>query len=103
MGYYLEVNEKSPIVSIENEYPFKKINTRKNNDYLFKVTYFENKINIDFFHALTDGNVEALASGIFGITCSSLIYRIKKNREVDIQDVYNGFINTVIEGLTKNK
>lgn len=54
--YYLGENEKKPIVSIENEYPFHKVNTEKNNDYLFEVSYFENKINIDFFHALTDGN-----------------------------------------------
>ena len=27
-----------------------------NNGYLFKVTYFKNKINIDIFHALTDGD-----------------------------------------------
>ena len=54
--YYFEENKEWPIVSIENEYPFKKINTKENNNYLFKVTYFEEKINIDFFHALTDGN-----------------------------------------------
>lgn len=54
--YYLGENDKKPIVSIESEYPFQKVNTKENNDYLFKVTYFENKINIDFFHALTDGN-----------------------------------------------
>jgi len=54
--YYFQENEKKPIVSIENEYPFKKVNTKQNNYYLFKVTYFECKINIDFFHALTDGN-----------------------------------------------
>lgn len=54
--YYLENNDKSPIIREECEYPFQKVNTGKNNNYLFKVTYFENKINIDFFHALTDGN-----------------------------------------------
>ena len=54
--YYLEQNEKKPIVKIENDYPFKKINTKENNHYLFKVTYFKNKINIDFLHTLTDGN-----------------------------------------------
>ena len=54
--YYFQENEKKPIVTIENEYPFKKVNTKQNNYYLFKVTYFECKINIDFFHALTDGN-----------------------------------------------
>ena len=54
--YYFQENEKNPIVTIENEYPFKKVNTKQNNYYLFKVTYFECKINIEFFHALTDGN-----------------------------------------------
>jgi len=54
--YYFEENEKRPIIKIEDEYPFGKINTKKNNNYLFKVTYFENKINIDFFHVLTDAN-----------------------------------------------
>lgn len=54
--YYFQENEKKPIVTIEKEYPFKKVNTKQNNYYLFKVTYFECKINIDFFHALTDGN-----------------------------------------------
>ena len=49
-----------------------------------------------------DGDVEALASGIFGITCSSLIYRLKKNRTVNVDDVYEGFINTVVRGLCKN-
>lgn len=53
---YLEVNNQMPVVTMENEYPFRKVNTKENNDYLFKVTYFNNKINIDFYHALTDGN-----------------------------------------------
>lgn len=48
-----------------------------------------------------DGNVEALASGIFGVTCSSLIYRLKRDREVDVEEVYKGFIDTVIRGLMK--
>lgn len=48
-----------------------------------------------------DGDVEAIASGIFGVTCSSLIYRIKKNRQVDAMQVYNGFINNVTRTLSK--
>lgn len=48
-----------------------------------------------------DGDVEAIASGIFGVTSSSLIYRLKKNREADIEDVYNGFINSVTRTLSK--
>lgn len=48
-----------------------------------------------------DGNVEAISSGIVGVTASSLIYRLKKNREVDVQSVYEGFINTVVRGISK--
>lgn len=48
-----------------------------------------------------DGNVEAIASGVVGVTASSLIYRLKKNREVDVQTVYEGFINTVVRGISK--
>lgn len=54
--YYLEYNTKKPIIEEEKDYPCKYIDPRMNNGYLFKVTYFENKINIDIFHALTDGN-----------------------------------------------
>ena len=54
--YYLEENIKKPIVEEEKDYPCKYINPKKNQGYLFKVTHFKNKINIDIFHALTDGN-----------------------------------------------
>ena len=54
--YYFEHNTKEPIIEQESDYPCKYIDGRRNNNYLFKVTYFENKINIDIFHSLTDGN-----------------------------------------------
>ncbi len=53
---YLEYNPKKPIIEKEKDYPCKYINPHTNNNYLFKVTYYENKINIDIFHSLTDGN-----------------------------------------------
>ena len=52
---YLEKNYKEPVIEEENEKPCTVINFRKNNDYLFKVTYFNNKINLDIYHVLTDG------------------------------------------------
>ena len=54
--YYLECNPKKPIIEEEKEYPCSYINPKDNNQYLFKVTYYKNKINIDIFHSLTDGN-----------------------------------------------
>ena len=53
---YFEENSKQPVIEEERDYPCKYINPKTNNDYLFKITYFENKINIDIFHSLTDGN-----------------------------------------------
>ena len=54
--YYLEYNTKNPVVEEEKDYPCKYINPKSNRGYLFKVTYFKSKINIDIFHSLTDGN-----------------------------------------------
>lgn len=54
--HYLEDNTKKPIIEEENDYPCEYIDPVLNRGYLFKVTYFKNKINIDIFHALTDGN-----------------------------------------------
>lgn len=45
--------------------------------------------------------VLGIVIGIFGVTCSSLIYRIKKNRQVDAMQVYNGFIDNVTRTLSK--
>lgn len=53
---YFEYNTKEPIVEEETDYPCKYIDPKTNENYLFKVTYFKNKINIDIYHALTDGN-----------------------------------------------
>ena len=54
--YYFEENNKEVIVEEEKDYPCKYINPNTNNDYLFKVTFWKNKINLDIFHSLTDGN-----------------------------------------------
>ncbi len=53
---YLEYNPKKIFIEEEKEYPCKYIEPKENNHYLFKVTYFDKKINIDIFHSLTDGN-----------------------------------------------
>ena len=54
--YYFENNRNKALVSQECSYPFAEIKEDKNDEYLFKVTYFNKKINIDFEHSLTDGN-----------------------------------------------
>lgn len=54
--YYLEENgKKAPRVHIENDYPCRFIHGNRNNSYLFRVTYYENRINLEAFHVLADG------------------------------------------------
>lgn len=48
-----------------------------------------------------DGDTEGIAYGIFGVNFSSLLYRIKKNRNVTAEEIYNSYIQIVIRGLTK--
>ena len=48
-----------------------------------------------------ESDVEATASAIFGITCSSLLYRLKKSRTVDIEKVYKGFVDNITRALSK--
>ena len=54
--YYFEENSKSaPIVMEENVTPGAYIDKSRNHYYLFRVTYYKCRINLEVFHALTDG------------------------------------------------
>ncbi len=54
--YYFEENGKeSPRVVEENTYPCLYIRENQNRSYLFRVTYYKNRINLEAFHVLTDG------------------------------------------------
>lgn len=45
------------------------------------------------------GNSDAIASEIFGTTCSSLVYRMRTNETVDIENIYKEFIETITSGI----
>ena len=54
--YYFEENgKKAPRVTEENTYPCRFIRPNKNRSYLFRVTYYKCRINLEVFHVLTDG------------------------------------------------
>ena len=55
--HYFEENKRPlPKVVEEHEYPCLFINHHENNNYLFRMSYYKNRINLEVFHALTDGN-----------------------------------------------
>lgn len=45
------------------------------------------------------GNPQAIASEIYGLICSSLVYKTREKENTDIMKLYKEFENTVIEGL----
>lgn len=54
--YYFEENgKKAPKVIEEATYPCQYIEATGNRDYLFRVTYYKCRINLEVFHVLTDG------------------------------------------------
>ena len=54
--YYLEENGKpAPRVFEENTFPCRFIRQNKNRSYLFRVTYYKYRINLEVFHVLADG------------------------------------------------
>ena len=54
--YYFEENgKKAPRVVEESTYPCQYIANTANRNYMFRVTYFKCRINLEVFHVLTDG------------------------------------------------
>lgn len=53
--YYFEDNKKKPVVEEEITYPCRYIEPYSSNMYLFRVTYYGKRINLEVFHAITDG------------------------------------------------
>lgn len=53
---YFETNYKAPpLVELEDKYPCSYIEPYENNGYLFRVSYYRNRINLEVFHVLADG------------------------------------------------
>ena len=54
--YYFEENNKpAPRVTEEELFPCRYIKPNRNNSYLFHVSYYKCRINLEVFHVLTDG------------------------------------------------
>ena len=54
--YYFEKNiKRPPTVYEENDYPCRRMEAAANRGFLFRVTYFEDRIHLEAFHVLADG------------------------------------------------
>lgn len=53
--YYFEMNPRTPSIEEESTYPCQYIDPRSHQMFLFRVSYYEKRINLEVFHAITDG------------------------------------------------
>ena len=88
--YYFEENTRpSPIVREEYSSPGAYIDKSKNNHYMFRVTYYQCRINLEVFHALTDG-----AGGITFL--KELVYQYLRLRYPELLEVEKDKISSGI-------
>lgn len=48
---------------------------------------------------IKQGNSQAIASEIYGLICSSLVYKLRNNGQIEIMKLHKEFENTIIQGL----
>ena len=110
--HYLKFNDKTPIIDEEKNEPCKFIDPSTNNEYLFKITYKDNRINIDIFHALTDGNNGTIFFKEIIYTYLEIKYpkelKTKNNRamrkvEYNTEDGYIKNYNKKVKSIKTNK
>lgn len=53
--YYFEGNKRTPFIEKETAWPCRYIDPKSNQLYLFRVSYYGRRINLEVFHAVTDG------------------------------------------------
>ncbi len=53
--YYLDHNPKTPQVRPDSPYPCQRLHRRKNNEFLFRVRYYDRRVALEFSHVLSDG------------------------------------------------
>ncbi len=53
--YFEENGKRAPKVREERSFPCRYIYPNRNRSYLFQVSYYKNRINLEVFHVLTDG------------------------------------------------
>ena len=85
--YYLE-STKAPHIIPEKPYPCSKMTPRDLRKCAFRVLYYENRIAVEFFHSLTDGN-----GGLIFLKTLAAEYIAQKNHIEIPYRIYKKFID----------
>ena len=82
--YYLETSEIKPIIEEENTSPCEKLNT----PLLFEVSYYKNKINLEVYHALSDGSGCIAFFRVLIFNYLKITYKLKTNEVINKSSEY---------------
>jgi NRPS condensation-like uncharacterized protein len=95
---YFETCRLEPVVEEERDFPGGFIDIKKNNLFLFRTSFYKNKINLDIYHALTD------ATGAFRFLKSICYqYIAALYPEKFTEKIYGvSYANDVEDGYLKN-
>ena len=53
--FYFEEMEKTPVLKPEQNYPCQMVDPEEEDGFLFRVTWFKNRVNLEVFHVISDG------------------------------------------------
>ena len=53
--YYLEENKENPIIEAEDPFLLEPMTSRESRGFLFRISYYQKRISLEVFHALSDG------------------------------------------------
>lgn len=95
--FYLEENGKpAPLVKKEEDFPCRYIEAAKNRSYLFRVTYFRCRINLEVFHVIADG------SGAMQFL-KELVYQYLRYAHPELMDVVKDELSDGISVSAKDR
>lgn len=81
--YYFSYIDDIPEVETDSNNPMAKIKWKDNKHFMFRIRYFENKISLEIFHALTDG----MGGLTFLLTLVSEYLKIKHNIKIEYSNL----------------
>ncbi len=90
--YYFEDNTNTPMIEHELSYPCRYIDPHGGSEHLFRVSYYKKRINLEVFHAITDGL--GAVNFLKELTCSYLALKNNKHkvpREEQLFDLEDGY------------
>lgn len=98
--YYFEESRIIPVVKEEYKPPCSRLYDPNNKDLLFEVTYYKNRINLEVFHALSDG--AGAIQFIKALVVNYLNLKYKRNEtQIKLEDYDASSSQMTVDGFSK--